>query len=298
MTCSTRIGNYRVLGLNIIKMESGVNLVCISCQLAFKIDDLYPFILSCNHLLCKSCAYRSAICPIHRINEHKRWLESFLDTKSAPQGEPVPLSCETHKKKLEFYCSQCECLICFKCIVKHKDHDIIEEDKLNCITQAYKDHIGALIGQNIKTLNYYLMQLQRTDSVKASVDQGVNSQIEVSKKGLESVINVIDSIKSKDFKRFYSVNKDRLQAFSKTILETKKVLRIIEEKLASYTLKNRVIEEMSGIQCILQNQQLFYIPKITLKFSKPSEVNLIYYNSLKDDISLEESRYLDYFVLK
>ena len=178
------------------KIEDGGNIPCERCVM----DTSGAAVAFC----CSCCLFLCSLCQ----EDHKRWRETVshelvsvgekkkkdMNTKVKVPRKPV--MCVKHsKKKLKFYCNQCQCLVCRDCItVEHSDHK-----------RSYLEDVAA------KEKESLMETLQEAEDAIAKLEAAITSRDDM-KKLIEIQKNEVNEKIAQEFKMIYSSLQEREKA--------------------------------------------------------------------------------------
>ena len=177
------------------KIEDGGNIPCDRCVKKTS-GAAVAFCCNCCLFLCSSCQ-----------EDHQWWRETVshelvsvgekkkdMNTKVKVPRKPV--MCVKHsKKKLKFYCNQCQCLVCRDCItVEHSDHK-----------RSYLEDVAA------KEKESLMETLQEAEDAITKLEAAITSRDDM-KKQIEIQKDEVNEKIAQEFKIIYSSLQEREKA--------------------------------------------------------------------------------------
>lgn len=120
--------------------------VCNQCESFSNPNSPSLFISQANQTYCISCF--------------------LIRTESEALGElgvTTETICRLHKKPFELYCSTCKALLCSKCIIQHKTHELLDIDETISICEQlsynFKENF-ILLQRNADELRDYILEIE------------------------------------------------------------------------------------------------------------------------------------------
>lgn len=266
-------------------------LTCSACNTEFFPGQSCEFTLKCGHFRCIPCTSYLNPCELDGNSENFN-IKDNIENFQQKCPEIFNLTCELHKSLLELYCKTCELLICYRCVLVHKNHDVLEESQLESVVPSMTNKFNSHVSSVLSKFNQSCQELKSIqDSIKESNESILRLEesfpIEVDKKQQE-ISKQIDS----DFDIFYKINQKALQKcvmFASVFQDFKELV----ELLALYIEKKmRMLKEPRENSEFLMDLSQLHIESFTFEFSSWPCTQFVKYIFSQDDLSIEEKRYI------
>lgn len=275
-------------------MEIFTELKCICCEQIFIPSRSTEFILKCTHFRCGPCSGYERRCPLDNVNQiYTSPLKNSQKDFEVFKGS-LQLICNSHKNELECYCKTCNEAICYKCVLYHKEHEILEEHEMEDIEDnvereiqesklsTWKRHSSTSIAfKKIHSkLHEIILEYQHFGQL---CRQNCLDKIEYAKWILDYERDIFESINNTKFS-------DIITQFDMNF----KVSNIFEDIIKVADKKKKLVSELTTNLLVLLNKKLLELPDLSLVIKDPPNVKAAHYSLLDDYISLEEHRYFYY----
>ena len=202
------------------KIEDGGNIPCERCVM----DTSGAAVTFC----CSCCLFLCSLCQ----EDHKRWRET-VSHELVSVGEKKtnsksiilprkPMMCVKHtKEELNFYCKNCQCLVCRDCIiVEHSDHK-----------RSYLEDVAA------KEKESLMDTLQEAEDAIEKLEAAITSRDDM-KKQIEIRKNEVNEKIAQEFKMIYSSLQEREKALHSKYEE------FANQKLTVLSMENEEIDNL------------------------------------------------------
>ena len=107
-------------------------------------------------------------------------------------------------------------------------------------------------------------------------------------------VDLIEKTRNDDWEKFSFVYSPKLQTMQRVLTENKKVYEILRKMVETAKTSQEFINTFNSYHAILANKAYFKLPKVDLLLPGLISTDIKHYNSIVDDISTEETRYLYY----
>lgn len=152
-----------------------------------KEDTAKVFCYDCRHFLCQSCnSYH------YKFPANKR--HTVTDSHSVDRSTlMLTLVCEEHELEFNYYCRDCECLICVQCVTSvHKGHSFTDIAEVAATAREDVKNRLVQIKDNIKKLSDLIEDFKTTK--QADIQTGTDNFIKEVNQVSQDLIRIIESI--------------------------------------------------------------------------------------------------------
>jgi hypothetical protein len=204
--------------------------------------------------------------------------------------------CKVHDDFLECFCTTCKEFICYRCILDHKSHEIIEEDELS--------EIDAKLNQEFLLKLKLIWEKHSEVSKVCIIKQHILKEIEDQKKiaydeynaKIASHLSYVQQLQKADNNTALRINKQKLKHIVNIYDEISFFEEYFSAVFRNLMWRSELAKELQQNNSeVLINRHLFEISDLSGELLSVFEPTTDYsYNSLSDFISSEEMRYIHY----
>ena len=216
--------------------------ICCKCEKNLIKETNFHFIKE-NKYFCTFCYY-----------ENTDWLhsKSFSD-----EQKTISNICSEHKLTLDIFCHDCESLICYKCIIIHKSHEIEEISSLN--------------PKNLKLIQNYEQMTKKFSQTMEKIDKVISSTL--SSYNFDNSSFSIDNYKISSFRPHAEL----------ILLEKNKEVELLQDKagkefselMSKAVLLQREKESLKSEDSLLISNEILRLLIIQQYFQNTSIINQI-----------------------
>lgn len=270
-----------------------VYLDCFACGCVFNAISLPPscFILQCMHFRCKNCTDHQNPCRLDHtafpLQISDSQVSSFLSSCSLPTG-----ICSSHNLPQECFCKTCYSLICYRCIILHKSHEICDETQLQEVAQELKSTLMQEFYSKLQISNTHNSRIRQIKSslndIKRSI-KTVNEQLAIEMKEIE---NKFEARIDEEFKFFLKINARNLEKCQRVWQECLVLKEVVEKGNQFLIEKNEMIGKMEGNVQVLLEKKAFEVEDVRFDGIPYYLQSLVYYRDDSKSRLLEEFRWM------
>ncbi|OMJ89613.1 hypothetical protein SteCoe_8146 [Stentor coeruleus] len=275
-------------------MDIFIELKCICCEQAFIPSHSTDFILKCTHFRCGPCSGYERRCPLDNICQ--MYSIPSLDSEKdfeAFKGS-LQLACNLHKNDLECYCKTCNEAICYKCVLYHKEHEILEEHEMEDIEDDVEREIQEAKWSTWKRHSSTSLAYKRIHTKLFEINSEYQKFGEYCRQNCLEKIDYAKWILDYERDIFESINNTKFNDIITQFDMNYEILNLFENIIKVADRKKKLVSELTTNLLVLLNKKLLELPDLSLVIKDPSDVKAAHYSLLDDYISLEEHRYFYY----
>ena len=281
--------------MSIKKTLSAKQFKCILCVS----DKVLEYCENCSGFLCDFC-----------VTAHKRQ-STYDNHRSVPCDDLSPeqyvvssvreITCGEHKKEVVFYCSDCDLLLCPKCLSgNHKVHDFstIEESDQNLVDKARKvTDLSTRVLAKFRGHKDYLLRVEKEiltsahyDKLKTDINQQFDELIQCLQKKRQELLGIVDEHSNTSKKKVWGEKEfveHRITAIEGGVQFAEKA-RSVHNPTERIRMNSQVISRLSGLVSDEIWTPATIKPPLVLKCAKSNTLSVPDLSALEDtDISLE-----------